>query len=106
MCWTCFREYGHKPVINEKVLSVYRKMMNEDIDYSTLLHVIVADMNVEDYQFENEDIKQDYLKAQNWERDIFDHLYRLSEAERLTAVAMEWGYINPGGTLLEGCTLD
>ena len=66
-----------------------------DPDYSTLLHVIVADMNVDDRHFDlidDADLAQTYAEAEPWETAIFDALAQLTEEERATAIALEWGY--------------
>ena len=74
-----------------------------DPHFSTLLHAIIADMNVDDCFFDIDDEEDSYRDlydaAEQWERDIFDSLVTLSEAERATAIAMEWGYIARDGTL-------
>jgi hypothetical protein len=104
MCWDCFKEYADKPVVNERVVAAYDLMANRDAGSTTLLHVIVGDMNVDDWFFDLNDPdgknRMDrYDAAEQWERDIFDALAALTEEERATAVVMEWGYISRDGTL-------
>lgn len=98
MCLDCFREYTEFPVLTDKVRGVaaYIKANNmaDEVDASTLLHSIVADMNVDDAHFDltNPRIRADYDAAEEWERRMFDILAGLTEPERATAVALEWGY--------------
>lgn len=106
MCWDCFKQYADAPVINDRVVAVYRQIAarDGDADYSSLLHLSVSDMNVEDDWFAfdadgNESLRQRYDAAEPWERDIFDALAALSEAERATAIAMDWGYFDEAGAL-------
>ena len=103
MCWDCFKKYTDAPVVNDRVLAVYRQIAAQEgeADYSMLLHIIVADMNVEDCWFDVDDAdeRKRYDAAEPWERDIFDSLKALSEAERATAIAMDWGYISESGEL-------
>jgi hypothetical protein len=60
-------------------------------------------MNLEDEWFDSPTYltAESYATSEQWERDIFDALKELPEAERATAVAMEWGYIMEDGTLRE-----
>jgi hypothetical protein len=106
MCWTCFKKYTDKPVMNDRVVAAYDLLMDDRVEDSTFLHVIVGDMNVDDYHFDLSDdynwFAGHYSDADQWERDIFDALAALTEEERATAVAMEWGYINRNGTIWSG----
>ncbi len=105
MCWGCFKEYTDHPVVNERVVAVYRLLANRgDAADSSLLHIIVADMNVDDHWLDlsNEHQQRTYDRAEEWERAIYDGLAALSEDERATAVAMEWGYLQPDGTRRAG----
>jgi hypothetical protein len=104
MCWSCFKLYADEPVLNDNVLAAYHKIRGKDADASTLVHHIVADMNLDDGDFDlvaHPYLRDRYADAEQWERDIFDALKDLSEPERATAVAMDWGYILPDGTLRE-----
>lgn len=103
MCWSCFKLYADAPVVNERVLAAYRQIKDTDASSSPLLHIYVGDMNLDDHFFESPSryALGVYDEAEQWERDIFDALKELSEAERATAVAMEWGYIEVDGTLRE-----
>jgi hypothetical protein len=104
MCWSCFKLYADEPVINENVIAAYKQIKGKDADASRLVHHIVADMNLDDSDFDlvaNSYLRERYAEAETWERDIFDALKALSEPERATAVAMDWGYIKPDGTLRE-----
>lgn len=112
MCWDCFKRYTDAPVVNERSVNVYRMIEKAagDPDSSNLLHIIVADMNVEDKQFDLTGefdygadnaawLLRTYDLAEPWERGIFDALAELTEEERATAVAMHWGYIREDGEL-------
>ena len=107
MCLGCFKEYTDAPVVNERVVAACQLIQAQhgEADYSMLLHIHVSDMNLEDHWFdltdpENASTKQRYDEAADWERAIFDALTALSEAERATAVAMEWGYLDDAGNPL------
>ncbi len=105
MCWTCFKEYTDAPVVNERVVAAYRMIRDagEDAHFG-FLHIIVGDMNVDDWLFDLNNMKknEEFANARPWERAIFRSLAALSEPERATAIAMEWGYILPDGTLRAG----
>ena len=101
MCWDCFKLYTDKPVINAWVQRAYDLIIATDYAVSDLLHVIVADMNVDNYWLSgaDEDIGRAYAEAPPEEQDVFNALAKLTEPERATAVAMAWGYIERDGTL-------
>lgn len=121
MCWSCFKKYADEPVVNDRVVAVARLIrdVGEEGHFSPLLHIMVEDMNLEDGWFDlaNRPInmetetsadwrdrmtrRRSYDNAEQWERDIFDALAALSEAERATAVAMDWGYVDLAGKLRE-----
>lgn len=103
MCMGCFNEYTDAPVVNDRVLAVYDLLANApgDPDFG-FLHVVVGDMNLDDWLFDLDDPDNswradEYPKAEQWERAIFDALAALTEAERATAVAMYWGYFGRDG---------
>lgn len=91
MCYGCFLQYTDRPVITEGVNAAVALLRGQDTN-TRLLHVIVEDMNVEDCWFMHTPA---YDAAEQWERDVFDALKPLSEAERATAIAIVDGYI-PG----------
>ena len=102
--WTLRPTKGSSPVVMYDLRTMNLPCPEaNDPHFSTLLHVIVADMNVDDCFFDIDDEEDSYRDrydaAEQWERDIFDSLAALSEAERATAIAMEWGYIARDGTL-------
>ncbi|HJY08444.1 MAG TPA: hypothetical protein VJ323_19140 [Bryobacteraceae bacterium] len=103
MCWTCFQEYADAPVVNARVQTAFDLMAAAPSTNTMLLHVIVEDMNVEDYFLDKDgsvDRRESYDSAQPYERGIFDALAALSEEERATAVAMRWGYISRDGMMI------
>ena len=111
MCYSCFKKYTDAPVVNERVVAACRliRARGDEADYSPLLHIHVADMHLEDHWFDLPDPegypsgpspKQRYDEATDWERAIFDTLAALTEAERATALAMEWGYLDEAGNPL------
>lgn len=108
MCWSCFKLFADEPVVNDRVIALYRAIhaTDDEASFSPLLHIYVGDMNLEDHWFDEptDHTSEHYANAQQWERDIFDGLKALTEEERATAVAMEWGYIQEDGTLLPGLT--
>jgi hypothetical protein len=106
MCWSCFKQYTDEPVVNDRVVAAYKLIaaQGEEAHFSPVLHAIVADMNVDDWLFDlsgrdedSVDRTLDYHTATEWERSIFDALAALTEEERATAVAMEWGYVDERG---------
>lgn len=108
MCWECFKKYTDKPVWNDRVSAVAAKIKYADerygeVDSSQVLHAIVADMNVDDWLFDLDQIhegrQEAHAEAKQWERDIFDALKELTEEERATAVATHWGYIDMHGRI-------
>jgi hypothetical protein len=103
MCWSCFKKYADAPIVNDRVLAVYRMIRDSEEDeaeYSRLLHIMVSDMNLDDYWFEDGGYSQQtYDDVSDRERDIFNALKDMSEAERATAVAMDWGFIFEDGSL-------
>jgi hypothetical protein len=101
-------------VVNDRSVNVYRMIAKAagDPDFG-FLHVIVGDMNVDDWFFDLDDPdawdlsstasrKRAYDEAEPWERGIFDALAELTEAERATAVAMHWGYFDETGAPISG----
>lgn len=108
MCWTCFKRYADTPVMNDAVVAAYRLMKvtnGQAASASSFLHVIVGDMNVDDdvFNLTHSAVDGDYVFVEPWELSIFSALKALSEPERATAVAMEWGYISEDGTVREDC---
>jgi hypothetical protein len=104
MCLSCFKEYTVDPVVNERVVAAADLIAaSPEADFSTLLHIMVSDMNVDDHWFDldREGLRERYDAADGWERSIFDALSGLTEAERATAVAMEWGYFDREGNRVE-----
>lgn len=108
MCWTCFLLYTDQPIINDRVQAAHDAIAasgttRADRAASFLLHVIFADMNVDDWYFEHVQADQGlhylYEQAQPWERALFDLLAPLSEPERATVIAIDWGYLDRDGTL-------
>ena len=103
MCWDCFKLYADKPVVNAQVQAAYDLIHQEKRGFD-LMHIIIEDMNLGDWLF---DLKSEdnswyagqYPKAAKYEQDIYDTLASLTEAERATAIAMHWGYIERDGTL-------
>ena len=104
MCYSCFKKYTDAPVVNERVVAACRliRARGDEADYSPLLHIHVADMNLEDHWFVIDDDQKMmvYNDAEDWERAIFDTLAALTEAERATALAMEWGYLDEAGNTI------
>lgn len=103
MCLGCFEKYTDEPVVNDRVLAVYDLLANAPGEPGFgFLHVVVGDMNLDDRFFDldgpdNAWRAEEYPKAEQWERAIFDALAELTEAERATAVAMYWGYFGRDG---------
>lgn len=103
VCLKCFAKYADAPVVNERVQAAYDMLATApgDPDFG-FLHVIVGDMNVDDWFFDLDDPdnawrRDAYAEAEPWERELFDALADLTEEERATAVAMEWGYFDRDG---------
>ena len=108
MCWDCFKQYADAPVVNERVVAAYRLILagKDGDDPTALYHILVDDMNVDDCYFDgtfngDDGIRRSYDEAPAAVRAVFDALAALTEEERATAVAMEWGYISPSGELRE-----
>lgn len=97
MCLACFKKYADEPVTGAWVDATTAMLRNCPGDPEVgLLHVIVADMNVDDWFFVLDDPeapwrKEEYDAAEEWEQQVFSVLAALTEAERATAVARYLG---------------
>lgn len=108
MCYTCLLLYTPYPVVNDAVVAAYDAVVASGTTVaqranSLLLHHSFGDMNVDDFFFDAVDDPERlaylYSGADEWERALFDLLAPLSEAERVTVIAMTWGYVFRDGSL-------
>lgn len=100
MCMSCFKQYTDAPVINERVLNVVKILADRNpYKDSDLLHVITSDFNCDDWLFDldQSDLEPAYRYAPSDDRRVFDEMAKLTEAERATALAINWGYFDEEG---------
>ena len=100
----CIEEYTDRIIINERVRIARDLFVVIDelflIDFSSYLHAIVEDTNIDDCFFNEESYCATHKEeAEWWEISIFEALAALTVEERASVLAMYYGYCDIEGNV-------